>query len=100
MKKQLYFLLVFLLTAYFAGSGCKGRRTEGKSVTAQVPAAPVKVGNETTLLLKDLETNGDYVNSQAYPSLIKASIVFEELGTNVLVIDLRINIRLVISKEL
>ena len=39
--------------------------------------------------LKDLETNGDYVNSQQFPSLIKASIVFEELGKNNLVIDLR-----------
>ena len=52
-------------------------------------AAPVSVGNETTLLLKDLEANGDYVNSQEFPSLIKASLVFENLEKNMLVIDLR-----------
>ncbi|MDZ7633994.1 MAG: rhodanese-like domain-containing protein [Bacteroidales bacterium] len=36
-----------------------------------------------------MEANGDYVNSQQFPSLIKASIVKEELGKNNLVIDLR-----------
>jgi rhodanese-related sulfurtransferase len=39
--------------------------------------------------LKDLEENGDYVNSQFYPSLIKASVVYEEMDKNNLVIDLR-----------
>jgi rhodanese-related sulfurtransferase len=47
------------------------------------------VGEETNLLLKDLVDNGDYVNSQEFPSLIKASLVFEALGKNMLVIDLR-----------
>jgi rhodanese-related sulfurtransferase len=41
------------------------------------------------LLLKDLQENGDYVNSQVYPSLIKASIVRESLDKNILVVDLR-----------
>ena len=40
-------------------------------------------------MLKDLEDNGDYVNSQFFPSLIKASVVNEELGGKDLVIDLR-----------
>lgn len=47
------------------------------------------IGNETSLLLKDLEENGDYVNSQVFPSLIKASIVNENLNKNLLVVDLR-----------
>jgi len=50
---------------------------------------PVMIGNETTLLLKDLKENGDYVNSKVFPSLIKASIVNESLGKNILIIDLR-----------
>jgi len=50
---------------------------------------PVAIGNETALLLKDLKENGDYVNSKAYPSLIKASIVKESLGKNMLIVDLR-----------
>jgi len=49
----------------------------------------VFIGQETSLLLKDLEGNGDYVNSQYFPSLIKASVVFEELEKNNLIIDLR-----------
>ena len=47
------------------------------------------IGNETSLLLQDLEQNGDYVNSKGFPSLIKASIVEESLGKNTLIIDLR-----------
>ena len=39
--------------------------------------------------LKDLEDNGDYVNSKEFPSLIKASLVFDNLDKNMLVIDLR-----------
>jgi hypothetical protein len=50
---------------------------------------PVAIGNETALLLKDLKDNGDYVNSKAYPSLIKASIVNESLGKNILIVDMR-----------
>jgi rhodanese-related sulfurtransferase len=40
-------------------------------------------------LLKDLKENGDYVNSKVFPSLIKASIVNESLGKNILIVDLR-----------
>jgi len=40
-------------------------------------------------LLKDLEANGDYVNSKEFPSLIKASLVFDNLDKKMLVIDLR-----------
>ena len=51
--------------------------------------SPVVIGSETAALLKELEANGNYVNSQVFPSLIKASIVHESLGKNLLVIDLR-----------
>ena len=47
------------------------------------------IGTETSLLLKDLKENGDYVDSKVYPSLIKASIVNESLGKNILILDLR-----------
>jgi len=58
-------------------------------VSEGVKPKPVAIGNETALLLKDLKENGDYVNSKAYPSLIKASIVKESLGKNMLIVDLR-----------
>ena len=80
---------VFLLTAMVL-AGCSGG-TQPKTTedTGTVIRQAVSVGNETSLLLKDLETNGDYVNSKEFPSLIKASVVFESLGKNMLVIDIR-----------
>jgi rhodanese-related sulfurtransferase len=80
-------LLVLLLF-----TGCTGKKVENKpaaTVKETGIPVPVSIGKETSLLLKDLEENGDYVNSQVFPSLIKASIVQESLGKNILVIDLR-----------
>ncbi|MCU0377263.1 MAG: rhodanese-like domain-containing protein [Bacteroidales bacterium] len=68
---------------------CKGKKSDKKPETAkEITAAPV-IGQETLLLLKDLEENGDYVNSQYFPSLIKASVVNEELTGKNLILDLR-----------
>lgn len=68
-----------------------GTKTEDKPESVQniKKSVDITVGNETTLLLKDLKENGDYVNSKVFPSLIKASIVNESLGKNILVVDLR-----------
>ncbi len=91
-KKNLILpILLFSVSLIPFLSGCSGSKSEKK----QVPVADVAnktaavIGNETSLLLKDLAENGDYVNSQAFPSLIKASIVHESLGTNILVVDIR-----------
>jgi rhodanese-related sulfurtransferase len=80
-------------------SGCSGNKTPKKSESTSVQTAsetqpmevknPVVIGKETSLLLKDLVDNGDYVNSKDFPSLIKASIVKESLDKNILVIDIR-----------
>jgi len=84
--------LAFSLPVLFVfASGCTGNKSEKKPETAvpqSVTAAPV-IGNETLLFLKDLEENGDYVNSQFFPSLIKASVVNSELGPKNLIVDLR-----------
>lgn len=89
LKRFLFRSLLLVFPALFM-AGCGGKKTEatsGKSITNPVEAPAELTENE--LLLKELEKNGDYVNSQNFPSLIKASIVFEELGSNNLVIDLR-----------
>jgi rhodanese-related sulfurtransferase len=90
MKRQYFPLLFFILLCSFCFAGCKGKKTENKQqeVVKQVNN-PVVIGNETTLLLKDLKETGDYVNSKVFPSLIKASIVNESLGKNILLVDLR-----------
>jgi rhodanese-related sulfurtransferase len=90
-KKNTAVAAVLILVALV--TGCGGNKSENKAVDQPVSpkvvtASPV-IGNETALLLKDLHENGDYVNSQVFPSLIKASIVHESLGKNILVIDLR-----------
>ena len=92
MIKNLSLFLSVILIVLIGFSGCSGNKTEKKAeVTAVAPVVKkeVKVGNETSLLLKDLAENGDYVNSQTYPSLIKASIVKDNLDKNQLVIDIR-----------
>lgn len=92
MKKYTW-LFLFLPLAGFAFNGCSGDKTVKKQEEQKpAPAASVPspvIGPETMLLLKDLEENGDYVNSQFFPSLIKASVVHEELGKANLIIDLR-----------
>lgn len=88
INSSFFFLIIFCL---FSLSACKGKKPESKPevVSEVAKPKPVTIGNETALLLKDLKENGDYVNSKAYPSLIKASIVKESLGKNILVVDLR-----------
>lgn len=95
MKKIIYSIFFLIFVCMLALTACKEKKqvnkTESKleSVQPSVKAIDVKVGNETALLLKDLKEHGDYVNSKAYPSLIKASIVNESLGKNLLVVDIR-----------
>lgn len=79
-------LLIFL-------TGCSGNKSGNgpadKATDIHEPFTPPVIGIETKALLKDLEDNGNYVNSQVFPSLIKASIVHESLDKNLLIIDLR-----------
>jgi rhodanese-related sulfurtransferase len=93
MKKQYYSIFSFVIFIILTIDGCTGRKTENRQEQVQSPISetktPVVIGNETSLLLKDLSENGDYVNSQVFPSLIKASVVNESLGKNILVIDVR-----------
>src|SRR5450759_2380572 len=93
--KNNYFSVFFvlLILCIFSVSGGKGKKTEIKQDLVQAVNTtvnkPVTIGTETTLLLKDLKENGDYVNSKVFPSLIKASIVNESLGKNILIVDIR-----------
>ncbi len=87
-NKLSFYAIFFSLLAVFA-AGCTGKKSEKKQEAAKETAAAPVIGQETVLLLKDLEENGDYVNSPYFPSLIKASIVNEELEKNNLILDLR-----------
>jgi rhodanese-related sulfurtransferase len=89
--KLLYSFSLLAFSAAMLVNSCSGNKSEVKKETTVVQEVkkPVVIGNETSLLLKDLKDNGDYVNSIVFPSLIKASIVNESLGKNLLVLDLR-----------
>jgi rhodanese-related sulfurtransferase len=89
MRNNFLKLICVLLLMSLALAGCSGKKTENKQTVVAEAKKPVIIGNETQLLLKDLQENGDYVNSQVFPSLIKASIVYESIGKNILVVDLR-----------
>jgi len=86
-----------ILIISVVAASCSGNRSDAvKESDQQAEALPsaepkpvLSIDNETSLLLKDLEENGDYVNSREFPSLIKASIVHESLEKNILVVDLR-----------
>jgi rhodanese-related sulfurtransferase len=96
--KKLYFPVVPVLSVVLLIiAACTGNNSGNQpaalpaaqsAITQEKKTQPV-IGNETALLLKDLQENGDYVNSQVFPSLIKASIVHESLGKNILIIDIR-----------
>lgn len=96
MKKHSGIALFLVFSLFVSLAGCKGKKpldkpqVNNKSEDAQTTGnQAVKIGTETALLLKDLRENGNYVNSKEYPSLIKASIVNESLGKNILIVDLR-----------
>jgi rhodanese-related sulfurtransferase len=93
MRRHYLFIYCVIILSIFSVAGCKSKTTENKKDLVQTvsPTAtnPVQIGNETSLLLKDLKENGDYVNSKVFPSLIKASIVNESLGKNILIVDIR-----------
>jgi rhodanese-related sulfurtransferase len=87
---QLVIILSSVLFTACAGGGNEDKGKTGFSEQVSVSQAPApEISEETRLLLKDLSENGDYVNSREFPSLIKASIVNDLIGSNILIIDIR-----------
>jgi rhodanese-related sulfurtransferase len=64
----------------------KGPATTATSAQAEADNKPK---TEAELLMDYLVEAGDYVNTRQFPTMIKASTVFESLKGNTLVIDLR-----------
>ncbi|MFA9388510.1 MAG: rhodanese-like domain-containing protein [Prolixibacteraceae bacterium] len=82
-------LLLVFFTLSCSNSQKKNAQNEEEIEEKSQVQTPVSIDQETSLLLKDLAENGDYVNSRNFPSLIKASSVYDELESNNLIIDLR-----------
>jgi rhodanese-related sulfurtransferase len=79
-------LLVFLISC--TGGSNKTKQTESTK-SLEVKAEPVEINAEAKALLSYLEEMGDYVNGRNFPSLIKATSVYDELAKNNHIIDLR-----------
>lgn len=90
MKSNYFFQALIVLFFVTALAGCAGKKSDQQQQSAQGQVVkPVSVDKETQLFLDDLHENGDYVNSKEFPSLIKASLVNENAGKKMLVIDIR-----------
>ena len=89
MTKFVTSLFLISIAVMLSLNGCTGNNSKKTKEPASQVSNPVVIGNETSILLKYLVRNGDYVNSNDYPSLIKASVVNESLDKNILVIDIR-----------
>lgn len=88
LKPLAVILFMSVIGAACTGNKAKNMKAPEEAAIQEVKPEPV-IGNETSLLLKDLDENGDYVNSQVFPSLIKASVVQQSLVKNLLVVDIR-----------
>ena len=89
LKKQPLFylpLIVFILLFTSCG-GNKGKEQQTEKQPAK--SQEIKTNAESQALLDYLVELGDYANSRDFPSLIKASVVYDELNDNNLIIDLR-----------
>lgn len=82
-----YFFQILVL--FFILSGCSRPGNKESGAQKPVQAKSIQVNREASLLLKNLEESGDYVNSRNFPSLIKASVVFREMNGKNHIIDLR-----------
>jgi rhodanese-related sulfurtransferase len=78
-----------LLSVLVACSGGNKPKQAEDIALAEVKSATIELNDEAQKLLKYLEESGDYVNGRNFPSLIKASSVYEELSGNIKIIDLR-----------
>jgi rhodanese-related sulfurtransferase len=85
MKPTLFFLLT--LAIIFTSCNRQPKSTDEAASNQVVAADTVKT--EADLLLEYLAQKGDYVNSRQFPSMIKIPTVYENLGKNMLVIDIR-----------
>ena len=70
-------------------SGGKHNGTTENQTIADSAGKSVEINLEAKKLLSYLEENGDYVKGRNFPSIINPSVVYEELGNKISIIDLR-----------
>jgi len=85
IKIIFFSLLAFIVACSNSNTNEKNTDSVQVSENKVVPELP----SSSKLLLDYLNETGDYVNSREFPSLIKASIVYEESNKKNLIIDIR-----------
>jgi rhodanese-related sulfurtransferase len=86
-----YIKIIFLSLLVFALACSNSNINEGSVDSTKVSESKAKfeLPADSKLLLDYLNETGDYVNSRNFPSLIKASVVYNELAKKILIIDIR-----------
>ncbi|MDB4581982.1 rhodanese-like domain-containing protein [Draconibacterium sp.] len=87
--RQFLALAIFAFFVSCTGGEKNPKQTETGGQTSQSKSERIEINAEAKALLSYLEEMGDYVNSRNFPSLIKASSVYDELEGNIHIIDLR-----------
>jgi rhodanese-related sulfurtransferase len=89
ISKRIIYSLMFAVFFGLIACSSQGKQEEVKVVVQPTIDPAQLIGEESKLLLAYLNEMGDYVNSRNFPSLIKASAVYEGLGEKQLIIDIR-----------
>jgi len=82
-------ILVLALLVFSVGCSDSEPNKESTQKEETKEKKEIKLNAEAKLLMDYLNEMGDYANSRYFPSLIKASVVYNGLGKNELVIDIR-----------
>jgi len=88
LVSRFFAIALFAFLTSCSSGGDKKKAAEAENTPA-TKSAPVEINEEAKALLGYLDEIGDYVNGRNFPSLIKATSVYEELNKNNLIIDLR-----------
>jgi len=87
MKKKMRFVSrIIIVVAILLFVGCKSNHPSEDNTKQEVTEV---IPGEADLLLEYLFESGDYVNSRLFPSMIKPETVFENLSSNMHIIDMR-----------
>lgn len=89
IMKNLTYLLFIISVFFVACSGNVSETNNADSVMVSGNKPKIELPADSKLLIEYLNETGDYVNSREFPSLIKASVVFEELNKKNLIVDIR-----------
>ncbi|OYT16050.1 MAG: hypothetical protein B7C24_09835 [Bacteroidetes bacterium 4572_77] len=79
-------IIFSILLSMLLFSSCTESYSPGEDIKI-VPGDTITVP-ETEALLRFINNSGDYINSKYSPSLVRSSVIFDELGAN-LILDIR-----------